>query len=127
MPSSTSTEMQSEIDVSLCRTCAEKTDPYMRCTHLQEEDRSFTGTWITIELFEASDRGYKTLDVYEVWHFSETAQYDKASGAEGIFAGFIDTFLRIQQESSGYPDWCMTEQDKIKLMHDYFEAKGIKY
>ena len=127
MPSSTSTKMQSEIDVSLCRTCAEKTDPHMRCTHLQEEDRSFTGTWITIELFEASDRGYKTLDVYEVWHFSETAQYDKASGAEGIFAGFIDTFLRIQQESSGYPGWCMTEQDKIKLMHDYFEAKGIKY
>ena len=88
----------------LCRSCAEKTDPHMRCTHLQEEDRSFTGTWVTIELFEALDRGYKLLDVYEVWHFSETAQYDKASGEGGIFAGYIDTFLRIKQESSGYPD-----------------------
>ena len=66
MPSSTSTEMQSEIDVSLCRTCAEKTDPHMRCTCLQEENRSFTGTWVTIELSEALDRGHKSLDVYEV-------------------------------------------------------------
>ena len=110
----------------LCRSCAEKTDPHMRCTHLQEEDRSFTGTWVTIELFEALDRGYKLLDVHEVWHFSETTQYDKASGEGGIFAGYIDTFLRIKQESSGYPDWCMTEQDKIKFRQDYFEAEGIR-
>ena len=110
----------------LCRSCADKTDPHMRCTHLKEEDRSFTGTWVTIELFEALDRGYKLLDVYEVWHFSETAQYEKASGEGGIFAGYIDTFLRIKQESSGYPDWCMTEQDKIKFKQDYFEAEGIR-
>ena len=118
--------MQSELMFPLCRSCAEKTDPHMRCTHLQEEDRSFTGTWVTIELFEALDRGYKLLDVYEVWHFSETTQYDKASGEGGIFAGYIDTFLRIKQESSGYPDWCMTEQDKIKFKQDYFEAEGIR-
>ena len=64
--------------------------------------------------------------MYEVWHFSETAQYDKASGEGGIFAGYIDTFLRIKQEASGYPDWCMTEQDKIKFKQDYFEAEGIR-
>ena len=64
----------------LFRSCA---DPHMRCTHLQEEDKSFTGTWVIIELFEALDRGYKLLDVCEVWHFSETAQYNKASGEEG--------------------------------------------
>ena len=61
----------------LCRSCAEKTDPHIRCTHLLEEDRSFTGTWVSIELFEALDRGYKSLEVYEVWHFLETTQYDK--------------------------------------------------
>ena len=59
----------------------------MRCTHLREQDRSFTGTLVTIELFAALDRGYKLLDVYEVWHFSETAQYNRESGKEGIFAG----------------------------------------
>ena len=29
-------------------------------------------------------------------------QYDRESGEEGIFAGYINTFLRIKQESSGY-------------------------
>ena len=105
----------------LCRSCAEKTDPHMRCTYLREEDRSFTGTWLTIELFAALDRGFKLLDVYEVWLFSETTQYNK-----GIFAGYINTFLRLKQESSGYPDWCKTEQDKIKFKQDYFEAEGIR-
>ena len=98
----------------------------MRCTHLREEDRSFTGTWVTIELFAALDRGYKLLDVYEVLHFSETAQYNKESREEGIFAGYINTFLRIKQESSGYPDFCKTEQDKIKFKQDYFGAVGIR-
>ena len=48
------------------------------------------------------------------------------NGEEGIFAGYINTFLRIKQESSGYPDWCKTEQDKIKFKQDYFEAEGIR-
>ena len=66
------------------------------------------------------------MDVYEVWHFSKTAQFDKASGEGGIFAGCIDTFLRIKQESSGYLDWYKTEQDKINFKQDYFEAEGIR-
>ena len=110
----------------LCRSCAEKTDPHMRCTHLREEDRRLIGTWVTIKLFAALDRGYKLLDVHEVWHFSKMAQYDRESGEEGIFAGYINTFLRIKQESSGYPDWCKTEQDTIKFKQDYFEAEGIR-
>ena len=66
------------------------------------------------------------MDVYEVFYFSETAQYNRESGEEGSFAGYINTFLRIKQESSGYPDWCKTEKDKIKFKQDYFEAEGIR-
>ena len=25
-----------------------------------------------------------------------------------------------------YPDWCKTEQDKIKFKQDYFETEGIR-
>ena len=42
-------------------------------------------------------------------------QYDKATGAAGIFAKYIDVFLKIKQESSGYPDWCKTDKDKEKF------------
>ena len=80
---------------------------------------------MSIELFAALERGYRLLDVYEVWHFPETNQYDKATGAGGIFAKYIDVFLKIKQESSGYPDWCKTDKDKEKFKSDYHQAEGI--
>ena len=60
-----------------------------------------------------------------MWHFPETTQYDKATGAVGIFAKYIDVFLKIKQESSGYPDWCKTDKDKEKFKSDYQQAEGI--
>ena len=109
----------------LCRTCAEKCDPSSQCSHDNIEDRAIVGTWVTIELQAALDRGYQLLEVYEVWHFSETTQYDKTTGSGGIFAKYIDVFLKVKQESSGYPDWCKTEQDKEKFKRDYLNAEGI--
>ena len=109
----------------LCRTCAEKCDPSSQCSHDNIEDRALVETWVTIELQAALDRGYQLLEVYEVWHFSETTQYDKTTGSGGIFAKYIDVFLKVKQESSGYPDWCKTEQDKEKFKRDYLNVEGI--
>ena len=109
----------------LCRTCAEKCDPSSQCSHDNIEDRALVGTWVTIELQAALDRGYQLLEVYEVWHFSETTRYDKTTGSGGIFAKYIDVFLKVKQESSGYPDWCKTELDKEKFKRDYLNAEGI--
>ena len=35
--------------------------------------------------------------------------------------------MKVKQESSGYPDWCKTEQkqDKDKFKRDYLNAEGI--
>ncbi len=38
----------------------------------------------------------------------------------------VNTFLRIKQESSGYPHWVETEADKEKYIDDYFQNEGIK-
>ena len=54
--------------------------------HVNKEDRALVGTWVSIELFEALERGYRILDVYEVWNFPETTRYDKMTGLGGIFA-----------------------------------------
>lgn len=109
----------------LCRTCAENCEPSKQCSHDNIEDRAIVGTWVTIELQAALERGYKLLEVYEVWHFPETTQYDKTTGSGGIFAQYIDVFLKVKQESSGYPDWCKTEQDKDKFKRDYLNVEGI--
>ena len=64
----------------------------MRCTHLREEDRSFTGTWVTIKLFAALDRGYKILDVYEVWHFLRQLNMIKYLEREGTLLATLIHF-----------------------------------
>ena len=38
---------------------------------------------------------------------------------------YIDVFLKVKQESSGYPDWCKTEQDKEIFKRNYLNAEGI--
>ena len=73
----------------LCRSCAEDCDTTNECTHENEEDSALVYTWVSIELFAALGRGYRLLDVHEVWHFPETTQYDKAMGAGRIFANVI--------------------------------------
>jgi hypothetical protein len=45
------------------------------CQH-NDEERSFTGTWVTDELKKALEKGYVVQRIYEVWHFDETEQYD---------------------------------------------------
>lgn len=69
-------------------------------------------------MFKALDCGYKLMDVYEVWHFSEKSN--------DFFAGYVDNFLKIKQEASGYPGWCVSEKDKDKFVKEYEEAEGIR-
>ena len=38
----------------------------------------------------------------------------------------MNTFLRIKKESSGYPNWVQTEDDKDKYIENYFQNEGIQ-
>ena len=74
-------------------------------------------------LFAAFDRGYRLLDVYEIWHFPKTSQYDRDSGEKGLFGGYVDTFLKIKQEASGFPEDC---KDQEKYINDFYDAEVVK-
>ncbi|XP_070571147.1 uncharacterized protein [Ptychodera flava] len=63
--------------------------------------------------------------LHEVWHYSQTTTYDKENANGGLFTEYINTFLKMKQEASGYPDWCKTESDKTKYIDDYYEREGI--
>jgi hypothetical protein len=103
----------------LCRTCAE-TNKQSACTHTNEE-RSFTGTWVTDEVKEAVQKGYQITKIYEIWHFDQISQYDTDSKTGGLFTDYVNTFLKIKQEASGWPDWCRTECDKHKYIKLYYK------
>ncbi len=102
----------------LCRTCAQKLcqDSQYRCQHTDSE-RCITGTWVTSELQKALECGYQLKKIYEVWHFPEKSQ--------DLFRSYIDTFLKIKQEASGYPPDCETEEQRVAYIRDIFDREKL--
>ena len=108
---------------SLCQACtvASQQSP---CEH-SDSDRAFVGTWVTDEVKEAVSQGYIIQNIYEVWHFKEVSQYDPKAKTGGLFTNYVNTFLKVKQEASGWPDWCKTEADQLQYIKQYHEKEGI--
>ena len=100
----------------LCKTCAD-TKNQNPCTHTDQE-RAIRGTWCHVEVMKAIEKGYVVLNLHEVWHWEETT--------DELFKEYVDTFLKIKQEASGYPPDCVTDQQKQRYIDDYYEHEGIR-
>ena len=104
----------------LCRTCVEQEQPKpltersYRCNHTDPQ-RCLVDTWPTPELQEAINQGYVIQHVYEIWHF--------ARRSNTMFSSYVDTFLKIKQEASGWPEWVADDQDKRQQYLDDYQAK----
>src|SRR6185436_5120596 len=88
---------------SLCRTCCDTLNQN-DCSHTIEE-KQFDGTWVSDELQRAVQHGYKILHVYEIWQYNITI-YNKESKSGGLFVKYIDNFMKMKMEASGYPPNC---------------------
>jgi hypothetical protein len=55
--------------------------------------------------------GYKLMDVYEFWEY-EVKCFDKDTNSGGLFAEYVNMFLKLKQESSGYPSWVQSKEQK---------------
>ena len=99
---------------SLCKQCV--MDNSSECRH-SEGERSFWGTFTTIEVLKAVQKGYKVLEIHEVWHFENTSS--------DLFSEYVNYFLRLKQESSGFPDWVQTPEDQEKYIDEYYKHEGI--
>jgi hypothetical protein len=47
------------------------------------------------------------------------------NGEGGLFAEYANMLLKLKRESSGYPFWFCSEDDKDKYIEDYRLAEGI--
>lgn len=108
----------------LCRTCAE-TRRQTRCDH-DAMERALYGCWCTPELTAAVARGYRVLERYEAWDFERSSQHCKETGEEGLFADYVNTFLKIKQESAGFPSSAVTEEEKTRYIEAYAEHEGVE-
>lgn len=98
----------------LCLACA--TQELTVCNHSMAK-RCLVGTWTLVEISKAVELGYIIEVVYQLW------SWDRWS--DQVYKKYIDTFLKIKQEASGYPDWVKTPEDEQKFEDDYFESEGI--
>lgn len=91
-----------------------------------DANRALTGTYCTPELLKAVEKGYKILKIYEVYHWSESTQYDSVTKTGGLFAPYMNKFLKIKQEASERPDWIKTKDDHAQYIEMYEQREGIR-
>jgi len=110
----------------LCRTCAEELNDHTLCSH-NENQRCLTGTWVSEEVKKAVEMGYKVIQIYEVYHWSKSLQYDKSCGddiKEHLFVGYVNQAVKEKTEASGFPDNCVTAQDEDQYIEDFYQSEG---
>ena len=61
--------------------------------------------------------GFTLKRIHEVWNFEESDG--------GLFAEYVDTWLKIKTEASGWPSWCETQEQKNAYLRQYREKEGI--
>lgn len=62
-----------------------------------------------------------------MWHFEEVEQYDRVENSNGgLFAAYINDFLRIKQEADGWPSDCDTEEKKQAFLDEWKNREGIE-
>ena len=90
-----------------------------------DSERMFTHSYCTPEIDVALNMGYIMKQVHEVLHWSETEVYDPVTKQGGLFTKYINTFLKLKQEASGYPSHITTEEERDRYIQEYFEHEGI--
>ena len=65
------------------------------------------------------EKGYTIIKIHEVWHFPEEQR------KTGLFANYVDTWLKAKQESAGYPKGVTTLEQKEAYVISYKEREGI--
>ena len=113
-----------KLKFTLCRTCALQ-GWQEECRH-SDEERALTGTWVSVEIEKAVEMGYTLVEKYEALHYTEVEVYDPATKQGGLWAGYVDKFLKLKQEASGYPEGCETEEAKQKYVDEYYQQEGIQ-
>ena len=100
---------EGKLTFPLCATCVKEEmakrplERSAQCDH-SDEQRALSGTWCSPELQKAVELGYEIQYLYEVWQFDQTC--------EGLFQDYVNTWLKIKQEASGWPSWVGDDETK---------------
>ncbi|XP_074658630.1 uncharacterized protein LOC141911539 [Tubulanus polymorphus] len=62
--------------------------------------------------------GYQIVSLHEVWHWSDNRT--------GLFKSYIDKFLKVKTESSGWPSGDMSDDERLNYIAEYAAREGIQ-
>jgi hypothetical protein len=82
-----------------------------------------TGSWGTEEIRLALENGYRMLEVYEVYHWSENER------SNTLMRGYVSFFLRMKQESEGWKKLGAqsenpSEEEKLEIQQRVYQENG---
>ena len=58
-----------KLSFCLCKTCALECNFSGECVHERVEDRALCCTWVLDEIRQAIQKGYKAIDIFEVYEY----------------------------------------------------------
>jgi hypothetical protein len=105
-----------------CAACADSESHV--CKH-SDAERALKGTWCTMELAKAFELGYKLIKVHSCLYWTETAKYGDEKYPKGIFGTYVNKYLKIKTEASGWPAHVITEADKLKYIQKFEKKEDV--
>ncbi|CAO4384738.1 unnamed protein product [Caenorhabditis nigoni] len=106
----------------LCKKCA-KDGNQDDCQH-SDDERSFTGTFTTVELKKALSLGYWITQVYHGVKYEKWIK-NGDDGEGGLFTSYINSMMKEKIYSSGWPKNVQSEEDKKAFVAGYKEKEAI--
>jgi len=70
-------------------------------------------------------KSYEIIEIFEVYEYAVT-QYDPQTGQGGLFVEYVDTFLKLKTEASGYQDWVLTPVEDDRYISYFQTSEGIR-
>ena len=65
------------------------------------------------------------MEIHEFYEHNVT-RYDPENREQGLFAGYIDTSVKLKAEASGYPAWVLSPPDEERYKESFSKSEGIR-
>ena len=82
-------------------------------------------TQCIMDLTLAINMGYDILKIYEVLHWPSNKQIDSSTGRGGLFTEYINMFLCIKTQASGYLDNVCTLKQRQEYVEECTCNEGV--
>ena len=69
--------------------------------------------------------GYTIIQLFECWHYDTTTIYDKSTCSTGLFSQYMDVFINLKVEASGYIDNIYMQERENYFIKEIFEREGV--